>query len=289
MSHFQNGLLPLRSLFRVIPDHHWLLSRRHLIPASSLFYFDVARRQLKIKKPYQFTVFPRLLSALSKSLIQSTTFKLHPFLRSYFFDEPLATEQSTKGPISSFLNSVRWTQFNLSVIRSLGIDCFKYFSEPISWRLWVYFWKLPMLLPARSVWYRVLSKKIPHGEYLYRIKAHRDSPLCLLCRCTLEDLPHFLVFCRDKLYLWQTTLSTFFPWLFFPPKYIYSTLLSLSVPDCVPTESRSNYLLLVSTIQFAIWKFYWSFSIHQIPFDRATILSYIFTQFRLLTHPLHVE
>lgn len=137
------------------------------------------------------------------------------------------------------------------------------------------FWRLPMPLPARALWYRVLSKKIPHGEYLYRIKDHRDSPLCTICKDNLEDFPHFVAFCPHKLYVWQTALSTFFPWLIFPPDIIFDTLVSLSVPQAIPPTSRSNYLLLVSTINFGLWKFYWGHAIHNTPFDAESILTYI--------------
>jgi hypothetical protein len=78
-------------------------------------------------------------------------------------------------------------------------------------------------------------------------------------------------------------LSTVFPWLHFTPTLIYRTLLYFHVPEDIPTGSGSNYLSLVSTIQFSIWKGYWNFYINQVPFDSDTVLSFMLQQFRTLT------
>jgi hypothetical protein len=59
------------------------------------------------------------------------------------------------------------------------------------------FWSTPMLLQARTLWYRVLSQKIPHTKYLHQI-GKVDSPVCQLCQEQEDSFTHFLVFCPTK-------------------------------------------------------------------------------------------
>ncbi|KAI9483533.1 MAG: hypothetical protein EXX96DRAFT_606521 [Benjaminiella poitrasii] len=56
------------------------------------------------------------------------------------------------------------------------------------------FWSSTMLLPARSLWYRVFCKKLPTSAFLYSIGIS-DTTRCRLCSTSYDSINHFLVNC----------------------------------------------------------------------------------------------
>ncbi|KAI7907632.1 uncharacterized protein BX663DRAFT_565862, partial [Cokeromyces recurvatus] len=59
-----------------------------------------------------------------------------------------------------------------------------------------------MLLQARSLWYRILSRKIPHSDYLYQIQTISTN-LCRLCQSVPDSLDHFLFLCPIRHKIWM--------------------------------------------------------------------------------------
>ncbi|KAI8058764.1 hypothetical protein BDF21DRAFT_429962 [Thamnidium elegans] len=68
------------------------------------------------------------------------------------------------------------------------------------------FWSIPMLLPSRATWYRILSRKVPTASYLHTIQTI-DSSQCRLCHQSVDHLNHFVLMCPKKLDIWQLILQ----------------------------------------------------------------------------------
>ncbi|CAO3593792.1 unnamed protein product [Absidia cylindrospora] len=77
------------------------------------------------------------------------------------------------------------------------------------------FWTAPMMAHARTIWYNVLTKKIPLQPYLALIKPPQD-PSCVLCQ-QHEDLAHFVYNCPFKAPIWDAVLAHQLPLHFLQP------------------------------------------------------------------------
>jgi len=143
------------------------------------------------------------------------------------------------------------------------------------------FWSATMLLPARNLWYRVLSNKVPHGLIVHLIKIIKSST-CVLCREAVDDFKHFVFYCRVKADIWYNILQARFPSVDITLVKILPTLCSLELPSFIPLNDAPHYYTIVSTIQYGIWLHYWKQSIDQIPFDPTKVQLYIDTQLDIL-------
>lgn len=279
--------LPLQYLFTKIPPKHWLSTHKK-IPASALFHYDTSNKKLQLRPPNTYQVFPRLLHQLSEIITMiannPTTISTqwwHMITDHFSEDSPIL---SAKILTQQLLASPLWSRFVPSVFRSLhqspSIEQYSICQIPAVY-LQYRFWGTPMLLPARDLWYRVLCNKLPTGEYLHTIN-RRESPTCILCSYVADNFLHFLVACPRKFAVWQNALGSFLPWLTFSPDMIFLTLRSLIIPSTIPRSLQRPYLILVSTIQFLLWKGYWRLIFDNIPFDPEHVLSDIHTTFRVL-------
>ncbi|KAF1797749.1 hypothetical protein V8B55DRAFT_1345902 [Mucor lusitanicus] len=123
-----------------------------------------------------FTANPPNIRPLIRRLIQPTT-PLPP-------QQPLNSIQAYKALVSSDTPSL-----NIS---------------PLSSSQWRLFWQLPILLQSRTVWYRLLHRKIPSKSILHHlIPNNHPSPQCPLCSSQgIEDIQHFFFTCPLKLAVW---------------------------------------------------------------------------------------
>jgi hypothetical protein len=122
-------------------------------------------------------------------------------------------------------------------------------SLPIPSKLLHRFWSTDMLLQARSLWYRVLTRKIPTVNYLFRIK-RASSSTCQLCNEHEDSLDHFLVFCSQKQVVWYNILQSSFPSECLDLNSIHTTLISLQPPLSLRSTQVSRFLTVLSTAQW---------------------------------------
>ncbi|KAG1136785.1 hypothetical protein G6F37_011737 [Rhizopus arrhizus] len=143
------------------------------------------------------------------------------------------------------------------------------------------FWSLPLLLPARNHWYRVLSKKLPTATYLHKIGTV-SSKLCRLCGSAAEDIEHFVVSCPNKNPIWSMVLKYHFPTYLFTNTDILNALHSIKSPFHHRSNLYRPFFVIVSTTQFYIWKAYWQLVINSIPFTTDAIITTINRQIHIL-------
>ncbi|KAI9469058.1 MAG: hypothetical protein EXX96DRAFT_590306, partial [Benjaminiella poitrasii] len=91
------------------------------------------------------------------------------------------------------------------------------------------FWSVTIHLPARTVWYPVLYRKIPASSFLSNLQL-TSSNICRLCNAAIDTLDHFITLCPLKLPIWSSLLQTAFPDVHFSPDAILQLLLYLQPP-----------------------------------------------------------
>ncbi|KAI9337106.1 hypothetical protein BD770DRAFT_242408 [Pilaira anomala] len=155
--------------------------------------------------------------------------------------------------------------------------------ETISETSFKVFWSLPILLQARSQWYRVLlNQKLPIAPYLHQI-GKIDSSQCRLCHAADESLEHFLVTCSIKKDIWMMALNNYhYPTFTFTTGHILQALLQVHVPFPSGSNQVIPLLVLISTTQYYIWYYYWQLIIKDVPFRPDHILKTINHQVSIL-------
>ncbi|KAI8977940.1 hypothetical protein BDB01DRAFT_704369, partial [Pilobolus umbonatus] len=78
--------------------------------------------------------------------------------------------------------------------------------------LWIVFWTKPILLPARTILYRALHKKIPTRSLLYQMNPSQyPSPHCLRYLAhgdtLVETFSHFMFTCSRLNTVWKTIFT----------------------------------------------------------------------------------
>ncbi|KAF1807793.1 hypothetical protein FB192DRAFT_1273147, partial [Mucor lusitanicus] len=142
--------------------------------------------------------------------------------------------------------------------------------SPSQW--WRLFWKLPILLQSRTVWYRLIHRKIPFKAILHRfIPTTHPSPACPLSLTeTTEDLQHFFFTTRPlKLDAWCFTANTYT--LF----HLLHGIQTLSVTETTRSASlplpELNVYQVFATSLLCIWQPHWRTVFDHVPFVTDTV------------------
>lgn len=123
------------------------------------------------------------------------------------------------------------------------------------------FWSAPLLLPARGLWYRTISKKLPTTSFLNKIKTV-DFPLCRLYKTDTDTLHHFLFYCPIKQDIWWAVLPTYFPDIIFNPGEILDSIMNLTTPKVISRSQTVRLFTVISITHWTIWIHYWQHIIH---------------------------
>jgi hypothetical protein len=72
---------------------------------------------------------------------------------------------------------------------------------------WKIFWQAPMTHGVRTVWWRLLTHKLPHQEALRHIRSKEENPgWCKICNKTTEDAYHMIYSCSLKPSFWTAAI-----------------------------------------------------------------------------------
>lgn len=274
--------LPLKYMFRLLPDDHWLHRHKNFI-ASNFFHYDPQRQRLRILVENEYPIFPRLCKKLKTQLLTDQTVQLQSFVRPYITQlTPESVYNRIDTSIIDNFNTVPlWQKFQASQFRNLPNIGLTYTTMLLSKRSLQLFWSTTMLLQARTVWYRVLSNKVPTTVYLHKIGTVNSS-ICRLCHEANDTFEHFLVSCSFKLDIWFAILSQYLIEFPLDETSIYSFLRFLELPSQIKKSQSDKCYTIFSTTLWFIWIYYWQYIIDNVPFQHDVILSKIQTQVNIL-------
>ncbi|EIE92063.1 hypothetical protein RO3G_16774 [Rhizopus delemar RA 99-880] len=161
---------PLTNMFQPLPSNHWL-HRYPRLPASSFLHFDSSTNRLRLKVVHEYTTLPRLFRRLYKDILERRSVKLQEFLWPHITQNttialPPSSSMTISPLLSQLTTSTMWSKFcprtycnHRNSLHSSSP------SQPSQINL-QYFWKTPIPLPARTVWYRILLHKTPNSDAL---------------------------------------------------------------------------------------------------------------------------
>ncbi|KAI8376714.1 hypothetical protein EDC96DRAFT_436035, partial [Choanephora cucurbitarum] len=149
---------------------------------------------------------------------------------------------------------------------------------------WKTFWSLAIPLQARTVWYRLLHRKIPCRSFLHQlIPSSFPSPLCPICSASDDTIDHFFFLCPAKASIWLTILTTYIhPLIRFVPSdvprllhCIYRFLPVTRIRDpSLPLSSLSQEQIFACTL-LGIWQMNWRSIFDNKPFSPTATLNTI--------------
>jgi hypothetical protein len=157
-------------------------------------------------------------------------------------------------------------------------------SKSINPKALSHFWSTSMMLPARTLCYRVSSQKNPHTAFLYRIQTV-DSPLCRSCLDQEDTMSHFLISCSHKKAIWTSVLTHLFPTFDFSVEDTLAMLYRLQSPFTYGSYLHKPYTVAIASILWNIWFAYWQKIIHNVPFQPESIIKKTLSQISILLTP----
>jgi hypothetical protein len=153
-------------------------------------------------------------------------------------------------------------------------------TSPLSPSQWRLFWKLPILLQSRTVWYRLIHRKIPSKSILhYFIPTTHPSPSCALCSTqNPEDIQHFFFTCPLKLAVWRFLANTYLSHTpmtddALPPFLHGIQTLSITEPTrsaSLPFPELTVYQVFATSL-LCIWQAHWRSIFDHVPFVTANV------------------
>ncbi|CAO3599249.1 unnamed protein product [Absidia cylindrospora] len=158
--------------------------------------------------------------------------------------------------IQAFVSQPHWSQYQARQHRRLLLST----MSPSKWfpsfpsTTWQRFWHQPMDLDARSLWYRLLHKKLYCQQLWSRFRPSATS-MCLFCSYANEDLHHLFLSCPAKWNVWSEVFQAILPSLSLTPPRLQSFIRHLQLPND-PLLNTTVWLLCSCTLQ-AIWRFHW--------------------------------
>ncbi|KAG1136317.1 hypothetical protein G6F37_012049 [Rhizopus arrhizus] len=275
--------LPLHYLMISYPADHWLHRHKKFL-ASNFFTYDSGLRRLRLQVDTGYSQKPILCRKLKKEILELRTVKLHSYLFDHVIadvDEDIQLVPNITTLVSQLQHNQLWHSYTSHSFRNLKITGTISLFSPIPAKDFKTFWSLPLLLPARNHWYRVISKKLPTATYLHKIGTVA-STLCRLCGSAAEDFEHFVVSCPNKNPIWSMVLKYHFPTYLFTNTDILNALHSIKSPFHHRSNLYRPFFVIVSTTQFYIWKAYWQLVIDSIPFTSDAIVTTINRQIHIL-------
>ncbi|KAG1139410.1 hypothetical protein G6F38_009853 [Rhizopus arrhizus] len=176
-------VLPLSSVLALTPEDYWTTKSRHnKLKVSQFFTFDRSfgyfRPQVSINRPTA----PRLAAQLLRD-VQNRTVKLNNLIQSVgdIDDTPF---------VDLFTSSPQWIAYKPKIFRLSLIQKLLPTSSSMaaSCSQWKQFWKLPVEPAHRSLWYRLVHKKLYSQTSLSHMNTRSTSAECHFCSCAAEDI-----------------------------------------------------------------------------------------------------
>ncbi|RCH90364.1 hypothetical protein CU098_010696, partial [Rhizopus stolonifer] len=127
-----------------------------------------------------------------------------------------------------------------------------------------------MIPQARTLWYRVLHKKLSTASELFKIGTV-STPVCRLCKSQPESYDHFIAHCSTKWSVWLEILNCYYPLVYFIPSSLHKILTLQAFPPVI--TNRSKLVSIVAIAQWNIWKSYWNLILNQVAFEHSCIIS----------------
>lgn len=241
--------LPLHFVLRNQASDHW--TYRHPNFTTSFFLiFDPSQNRLRLKVPGEYTRYPRLCRQLFDHILNQRSITLAEYVWPHITDSPSNSIPCwANHPTISQMPLLQHFTSPSHIIRSI-ISAPVHTALDFPTKLIKIFWRCPMYPQARTIFYRSLTKRIPHNALLH-IFGTLSSPRCSICHVYEDDRFHFLVGCPRKWTIWHNSLSLLYPTLEFTPRIVYHTLQDLAVPPTMTNIPR--YLSVISTILWQIW------------------------------------
>jgi hypothetical protein len=274
--------LPLDYLLKNVSGTHWVKKHRHF-PASNFFLYDPARQRLRLRVEGEYINKPRLCAQLKADILEHRTVQLKSFLWQ-FIEKDLTIHEYTRPDdslIQQFQNLSLWKNYDPSGFRTAIDPNHRILASSIPKRFLKRFWSATMLLQARAVWYRVISRKVPTTISLQRIK-RTPTNQCRLCHEHTDTLQHFLVQCPIKKSVWINILQSHFPTESFNMDDVLHMLLNLETPMTLRSSKYDSFAIVISTTLWYIWYYYWQFIINDLPFQNDMVISKIEAQISIL-------
>ncbi|KAI8328767.1 hypothetical protein BC941DRAFT_363508, partial [Chlamydoabsidia padenii] len=269
--------LSLKYMFSIYPENHWV-TRQNLL-ASTFFIFDTILNRLRLTVEREYHQYQRLHKQLYKDILERKTVKLASHLWPHILQAP-SIEPSTT-PDGSFLCQINLAnqlrEYNSNRYRQTGYEP-KLSLEPSCLSN---FWKSSMLFLARSMWYRLVIKKLPTRLLIHQM-GHIDTPKCLLCD-EVENWDHLLVGCSVRWEIWEHALGVYYLVLSFTQSDVLQSLQLFSPPFSI--LGRKRFYTILPTIQWFIWWNYWNYVFDQQLICNSTIIRIIISQISVLLSP----
>ncbi|SAM07640.1 hypothetical protein [Absidia glauca] len=248
---------------QILPPDHWLYKSRHSkLPGAVLFIYDSLQGSIRLRVPHEISAIPRLALVKLYRDILARRIDLQSWLWNIIgclFD-PLPP-CSYAPLVTRWLAAPFWTGSVSKTFRAYQLPgCLPPYRFPLS--MIKSFWSAPMDPRSRTVWYKILSNKLPLQHLL--AKMHPQDPRCVLCHAP-EDAAHFVYMCPKKLPVWESVLATHLPMFFLQPQQYLDFIMHLRHPPGHFPLWRS--LTLFSVIIHNIWSSHWNFKINDIRYD----------------------
>jgi hypothetical protein len=274
--------MPLHYMFTSIPGDHWL-HRYSSLPAYRFLIYDASSQRLRIQVPGEYEGKPRLCNQLKKQVLEHRTMKLQPYLWKFIINDVTQEMLDRKDdPLLEQFQQVKlWQRYQPRLFRYTYDSKIQKAALLLPGKSLEHFWSNPMLLQARNLWYRVLSKNIPHTKYLYEI-GKADSSICQLCQEQDDSSTHFLVSCPRKMEIWNRVLHQRFRTYEILAEDIINTLINLQPPFHHRSVLYMPFMVSVSTTLWYIWLNYWKCMIEHTPFLSENIVPKIQSQISIL-------
>jgi hypothetical protein len=281
--------MPLQYMFTSIPEDHWL--RRYTsFSAFRFLIYDANSQRLRIQVPGEYIDKPGLCNRLKQQILEHRTMKLQPYLWQFILNDVTQEmlDRNDDPLLEQFQQVELWQRYQSSTFRYRYDSKIRKSALPLPEKFLKRFWSTPMLQQARTLWYRVLSQKIPHTKYLHQI-GKVDSPVCQLCQEQEDSFTHFLVFCPRKKEIWNRMLNQQFPTYEIRAEDITSMLTNLQSPFHDRSTLYTPFMVSVSTTLWYIWIYYWKSMIDNVPFQSEIIISKINSQITILLNKRQLD
>ena len=259
--------------------------------AIDIFAYDSHRQQIVFRDATNRLHRYRNLSLSASSLISNGQLILLSFFRMHMDQSTISgssfVEQCTLQPFCSALTS--WTGPSSMLYSTESIRYYKSLlpllpaRSPLLHSKWRYFWKIPMPLHARTVWYRAIYDKIPTRSILHSLMPTIvDSNLCAVCLSSTEVVDsrrHFLWSCHLKLSVWRSIFNRFISNVTHLPSTAFLELLESLLFFTRPLQrySTCEYPDLSTAQIYActllcVWRSHWNVVFHSRPFMPACVI-----------------
>ncbi|KAG0871644.1 hypothetical protein G6F16_005740 [Rhizopus arrhizus] len=274
--------LPLSAIFAMIPTDYWITRSRHKkLKVSQFFTYDhhfgCIRPLLSSDQPSS----PHLVSKLSRD-IHNRIIKLNQLIWPHILNQnqPFG-EVDDSAFIDAFCLQPHWINykpkpFRLSLIqRSLPSSAL----SQIPTSKWSLFWTMPVSPESRSLWYRLLHRKLYSQSLLSRFDNGLTFSQCKFCSANTEDLQYLFVRCPMKWRVWIDAFNFFSPHLTFTQDDVCSILWSFQQFTFVDNIGLWTLSCCVLSV---IWRAHWRFTIDNFSFSDKQLVTRAMSQFATL-------